>query len=81
MGVTIKSITGRGQIRSRKNARRSEENIALQEVVVAGGCADFDPASDTTLRSVFERADSRMYEEKQRLKSLGARTRQEEKKR
>ena len=62
-------------------ARRSEENIALQEVVVAGGCADFDPASDTTLRSVFERADSRMYEEKQRLKSLGARTRQEEKKR
>ena len=56
-------------------ARRSEENIALQQVVVAGGCEDFDPASDSTFRSVFERADRRMYEEKQRLKALGAKSR------
>ena len=56
-------------------ATRSEENIPEGKVVVAGGCTVFDPGSDANLQSLFKRADSLMYEEKQRLKSLGAKTR------
>ena len=56
-------------------AQRSEENVAREEVVVAAGCSDYIPGEDITLHQVFERADDRMYREKQRLKMLGARSR------
>ena len=54
----------------------SEANIHReQEAVVSAGMDDFHPEGDFTLRDVFERADARMYQEKQRLKALGAKVR------
>ena len=69
---------------------RSVENIAplpdpadypagvaapLPGPVVSAGLADYIPGSGEDLRAIFERADARMYEEKKRLKNLGAATR------
>ncbi|MDO4803973.1 MAG: amino acid permease [Lachnospiraceae bacterium] len=54
---------------------RSVEHISKGGVVVSGGLSDYIPGEDSTFHSVFERADSLMYEEKQLLKSLGAVTR------
>ena len=54
---------------------RSVEHIRTGDVVVSGGLSDFDPAEDRSFHDVFERADALMYEEKQRLKSMGAITR------
>ncbi|MDO4399903.1 MAG: amino acid permease [Coriobacteriia bacterium] len=51
------------------------ENIARDKVSVAAGLAEFTPGQDTSLQPVFERADQRMYQRKQELKSMGARTR------
>ena len=54
----------------------SEANIHReQEAVVSAGMDDFHAERDFTLRDVFERADARMYQEKQRLKALGAKVR------
>ena len=55
--------------------RRSEENIAAGKVVVAGGCSDFKEGTDQRVHDVFERADALMYQEKQALKGLGAKSR------
>ncbi len=52
-----------------------EENIAKDGVVVSLGHSEFIPGKDTTMRSVFSRADVQMYERKRYLKSLGAKTR------
>ena len=51
---------------------RSARNIGLGEVVVSGGLAEYAPGQAAHCHAVFEQADARMYEEKKRLKSLGA---------
>ena len=49
--------------------RQVEENIRMGEgPVVATGTADYRPGEDRSVEDVFNRADSRMYEEKARLK-------------
>ena len=46
-----------------------EENARLGEgPIVASGLAEFLPESDSTVEDVFNRADTRMYEDKTRLK-------------
>ena len=54
---------------------RSVENIGKGGVVISGGLSEFVSGKDASFRSVFERADNLMYEEKMLLKSLGAVTR------
>ena len=46
----------------------SEKNNKEGKVVIAVGIADFDPSTDKSLLSVFEKADSKMYERKRTLK-------------
>ncbi len=53
----------------------SVENIGKGEVVVSGGISDYEPGESESLKSVFEKADALMYEEKKLLKSMGAATR------
>ena len=55
---------------------RVEKNIALNEVVISIGRADFKPGADNTFHAVFERADYLMYERKKQLKAMGAVTRE-----
>ena len=55
--------------------RQVEDNISLNQVVIASGMAEFDPDHDESLHQVFERADRLMYDRKQELKGMGARTR------
>ncbi|MBQ9464127.1 MAG: amino acid permease [Lachnospiraceae bacterium] len=54
---------------------QSVERIATGEAVVAAGLSEFVPGEDTGVRAVFERADAWMYEEKRKLKEMGAPTR------
>ena len=54
---------------------RSVEHISKGGVVISGGLSDYIPGEDQNFHTVFERADTLMYEEKQLLKSLGAVTR------
>ena len=51
-----------------------EENIKENSVVVSIGYSSFEPG-DRQLKDVFERADKMMYERKQELKAMGAKTR------
>ena len=46
------------------------DNIAKGGVSIACGIASFDPESDGSVKSVFERADEAMYRNKKLLKSL-----------
>ena len=48
------------------------KNIENDGTVVAFGCSRFEPGKDTMTRSVFERADARMYVEKQQLKKYAS---------
>ena len=51
--------------------RQVEEHVNLGEgAVVAAGLAEFQPLEDKTVEAVFNRADSRMYEDKKKLKEL-----------
>lgn len=54
---------------------RSERNIPLGSVVVAGGISEFRPGEDNHFHVVFDRADKLMYAEKRSLKNDGAITR------
>ena len=56
---------------------RSVKNIGTKGVVVSGGLADYKPEDDASFHDVFERADVRMYEEKQLLKSMGSISRED----
>ncbi len=47
-------------------------NLGKGRPVVAFGYARFQPQQDQNIRTVFERADANMYQEKMLLKSLGA---------
>ena len=51
------------------------EHISSGDAVVSGGMSEFIRGQDENIHAVFERADADMYEEKMRLKELGARTR------
>ncbi|MCR5332151.1 MAG: diguanylate cyclase [Lachnospiraceae bacterium] len=55
--------------------RKAEANIAARDVVVSIGCSKLE-SSDKQLNDVFERADRMMYERKQVLKAMGAKTRE-----
>ncbi len=51
---------------------RSVKHIGTNDVVISGGLANFRPEDDASFHDAFERADVRMYEEKQLLKSMGS---------
>ena len=53
----------------------SVQHIQTGEVVVSAGISDYEPGQTHSFKSVFEKADSLMYEEKKLLKSMGAATR------
>ena len=55
--------------------RQIEENVNSGGVVVSTGISDYDPENDNSYHSVFERADKLMYERKNKLKEMGAKTR------
>ena len=55
----------------------SVDHISSGGAVVSAGCSEYRPGEDAGAHVVFERADALMYEEKQRLKGLGAVTRDE----
>ena len=51
--------------------RQIEDNVRIGSgPVVALGLADYMPSNDSSVEEVFKRADSRMYEDKARLKEL-----------
>ncbi len=47
-----------------------ESNIGKNEPIVAVGFADYVPEKDNSLRSIFTRADERMYARKKKLKEM-----------
>lgn len=47
-----------------------ESNIGKNEPIIAVGFSDFVPAQDNTIRTVFARADERMYTRKSKLKEM-----------
>ena len=49
-----------------------EQNLREGRVVVSAGMSDFIPGHDNTFQDVFDRADKKMYERKNILKSMGA---------
>ena len=53
----------------------SVENIKKGDVVVSAGISDYESGVTKNVKSIFEKADTLMYEEKKLLKSLGAETR------
>ncbi len=55
--------------------RKVEENIAENGVVVAIGYSVLEE-EDQQVQDVFDRADKMMYERKQELKAMGAKTRE-----
>ena len=56
---------------------RSVKHIDSKDVVVSGGLANYRPGDDASFHDVFERADVRMYKEKELLKSMGSITRED----
>ena len=56
---------------------RSVKHIGSKDVVVSGGLANYRPGDDASFHDVFERADVRMYKEKELLKSMGSITRED----
>ena len=55
--------------------RKVEKNIAENGVVVAIGYSVLEE-EDQQVQDVFDRADKMMYERKQELKAMGAKTRE-----
>jgi len=59
-----------------ENMRRiSESRVGTDQAVVSSGISDYVRGSDESCHAVFERADKLMYENKQALKRMGARSR------
>ena len=50
--------------------RKIEDNLKSGGVVISGGLDVFDPESDMSYDTVFERADNKMYQRKKKIKSL-----------
>ena len=55
--------------------QKSESSIRDNGVVISSGISDYVPEKDQDCHTVFARADSLMYENKQALKRMGAKTR------
>lgn len=55
--------------------QKSVSSIGTDNVVISGGISDYVPGKDKNIHDVFERADRLMYEEKETLKKMGAKTR------
>lgn len=72
--LTGRDYENRESLLERLNAV-SESHIGTDQVIVAGGSSDYRSGKDSRSHDVFERADSRMYENKQALKSKGSITR------
>ena len=49
-----------------------ESNIGKNEPIIAVGFADYVPEKDNSLRSIFTRADERMYARKKKLKEMAS---------
>ena len=49
-------------------AKKNQENAGGYGAIIAVGLSEFDPKTDTKLSTVFDRADSAMYENKSALK-------------
>ena len=49
-----------------------ESNIGKNEPIIAIGFADYVPEKDNSLRSIFTRADGRMYARKRKLKEMAS---------
>ena len=49
---------------------KSEENVLSGKVVVAAGMAEYNKETDGDIRGIIERADEKMYENKEYLKGL-----------
>ena len=59
-----------------ENMRRiSESHVGTDQAVVSSGISDYVRGSDESCHAVFERADKLMYENKEALKRMGARSR------
>ncbi len=50
---------------------KMEKNLRSDRVVIATGMSEYDPARDSSYRSIFERADAIMYQRKKILKETG----------
>ena len=57
---------------------RSVDHIRNGGAVISGGLSDYEPGSDTSAHSVFERADQSMYAEKKLLKDMGSSSREDD---
>ncbi|MBQ9262922.1 MAG: diguanylate cyclase [Clostridia bacterium] len=55
--------------------RQVENNLGTNQVIISTGIADYQPGSDHSFHPLFERADQLMYQRKQELKAMGAKTR------
>ena len=55
--------------------KRAVNNIGTDEPVISAGMSDYDPEKDMDIHSIFERADSLMYERKKELGRMGSVTR------
>ncbi len=64
--------TNRAQLMKRLRDQVCENQAASSGPVLASGMSEFISGSDTTVSDVFNRADRQMYDDKQRLKALGA---------
>lgn len=53
---------------------KSKANIGTDQVVISAGLSEYHPG-DQNIHAVFERADQLMYQNKQALKQMGAKTR------
>ena len=49
-----------------------ESNLTNNEPIIAVGFSDFVPREDNTIRTVFARADERMYSRKRKLKEMAS---------
>ena len=72
--LTGRDYENRESLMERLNAV-SESHIGTDQVIVAGGSSDYRSGEDSLSHEVFKRADGRMYENKQALKSKGSITR------
>ena len=58
--------------------KKIESNLGKNEPIIAAGFADYVPEKDNSLRSIFTRADERMYARKKKLKEMADHSNEEE---
>ena len=54
--------------------KKVEANLGTDNAIVAAGISDYIPGTDTSYHAVFARADEKMYQRKQALKDMGAKS-------